>query len=315
MKDAAQARGMKGVRRISSPRCVVDWARSLRGAVRRSKRCGRCSVVGRLHRGGASPLAFLAIARVSTIGPTDQRFVALRRNIENKTLDGVKMSVFRTMPRAAAFCSGLLAFALAAPLDAAAQTPTNPSLNAQLLVGARQGDLAQVERVLAAGASPASRNRLGKTALILAAEKGNLAIVEAVLKAGADVNQASLEGVTPLMAASYAGASSVVKRLLEAGAKTDARDRMNKPAMVYAAGQGSAGAIDALLASGIDVDTAYEHGLTALMWAAGQGQADAVRLLLARGAKRDLRDDRGLTAAEIARQTNHVDVAEAIVKP
>ena len=67
--------------------------------------------------------------------------------------------------------------------------------------------------------------------------------------------------------------------------------------------------------SGIDVDAAYEHGLTALMWAAGQGQADAVRLLLARGAKRDLRDDRGLTAAEIARQTNHVDVAEAIAKP
>ena len=51
------------------------------------------------------------------------------------------------------------------------------------------------------------------------------------------------------------------------------------------------------------------------MWAAGQGQADAVRLLLERGAKRDLRDDRGLTAAEIARQTNHDDVAEAIAKP
>jgi ankyrin repeat protein len=51
------------------------------------------------------------------------------------------------------------------------------------------------------------------------------------------------------------------------------------------------------------------------MWAAGQGQADSVRLLLARGAKRDLRDDRGLTAAEIARQTNHVDLADAIARP
>jgi ankyrin repeat protein len=265
--------------------------------------------------GRQSPLAFLTIARVSTIGLTDQRFVALRRSIRNNTLDGVMMDVSRTGPRAAVLCSGLLAFALAAPFDAAAQTPSNPSLNAQLLVGARQGDLAQVERVLAAGASPASRNRLGKTALILAAEKGNLAIVEAVMKAGADVNQASLEGVTPLMAASYAGAAPVVKRLLEAGAKTDARDRMNKPAMVYAAGQGDAATVDALLSSGIDVDVAYEHGLTALMWAAGQGQADAVRLLLARGAKRDLRDDRGLTAAEIARQTNHVDVADAIARP
>ena len=70
-----------------------------------------------------------------------------------------------------------------------------------------------------------------------------------------------------------------------------------------------------LLASGIDVNATYEHDLTALMWAAGQGQADAVRLLLERGAQRDLRDDRGLTAAEIARQTNHAEIAEAIAKP
>jgi ankyrin repeat protein len=51
------------------------------------------------------------------------------------------------------------------------------------------------------------------------------------------------------------------------------------------------------------------------MWAAGQGQADAVRLLLERGAERDLRDDRGLTAAEIARQTNHNDIAETFARP
>ena len=73
---------------------------------------------------------------------------------------------------------------LAASTCALAQAASNPSLNAQLLVGARQGDLAQVERVLAAGASPSSRNRIGKTALLIAAEKGNLAIVEAMLRRG-----------------------------------------------------------------------------------------------------------------------------------
>src|SRR5215218_2737614 len=99
------------------------------------------------------------------------------------------MTVARIGPYAAVLCSGLLAIALATPLDAAAQASSNPSLNAQLLVGARQGDLAQVERVLGAGASPVSRNRLGKTALILASEKGNLAIVDAMLKGGADVDQ------------------------------------------------------------------------------------------------------------------------------
>jgi ankyrin repeat protein len=202
--------------------------------------------------------------------------------------------------------------ALGAPGFAHAQAESNPSLNAQLLVAARQGNLAQVERALDAGAAPGSRNRLGKTALLLAAEKGNLPIVETMLKRGADVNQASLEGVTPLMAASYVGAAPVVQQLLAAGARTDLRDRMSKPAIVYAAGQGQAGAVDALLASGIDVNAAYEHQLTALMWAAGQGQLDTVKLLLERGARRDLRDDRGLTAAEIARQAGQSAVAAAL---
>jgi uncharacterized protein len=297
-----------------SPRLLCRLREGLAGATVNAR--GECG----LGRPSKSPTVFSA-GRVSRdCKGIDNRahclpIYSLRCSIRDEATDTMTIHVrppwfAGALPRAV-----LIAIALATSFGADAQAPTNPSLNAQLLVGARQGDLAQVERVLAAGAAPSSRNRLGKTALLLAAEKGNLAIVEAMLKSGADVDQASLEGVTPLMAASYAGAAPVVQRLLAAGAKTDVRDRMNKPAMVYAAGQGNAAAIDALLAAGIDVNAAYEHGLTALMWAAGQGQAEAVRLLLARGAQRDLRDDRGLTAAEIARQANHGDVAEAIAKP
>ena len=89
--------------------------------------------------------------------------------------------------------------------SASAQVTSHPNLSAQLLVSARQNDLAAVERVLANGAAPNARNRLGKTALLLAAEKGNVALAQRMLDAGADVNLASLEGVTPLMAASYGG--------------------------------------------------------------------------------------------------------------
>src|SRR6266446_2866114 len=76
---------------------------------------------------------------------------------------------------------------IAAP-PAHAQAPSNPNLNAQLLVGARQANIEQVERTLAQGAAPNSRNRLGKTALLIASEKGEAAIAERLLKAGADVN-------------------------------------------------------------------------------------------------------------------------------
>jgi ankyrin repeat protein len=175
-----------------------------------------------------------------------------------------------------------------------AQATTNPNLNAQLLVAARQGDLQAVQRALAQGAAVDSRNRLGKTPLLMAAEKGNEPLAALALRAGANVNVASLEGVTPLMAASYGGHAGVAKILL---------DRMHKPAIVYAAGMGRTEVVGLLLERGVPIDAAYEHQLTPLMWAAGQGQEATVRLLLARGAKTDLRDDRGLTAYDIAQQT------------
>ena len=48
---------------------------------------------------------------------------------------------------------------------AAGQAASNTSLNAQLLVAARQSDLAAVAQALDRGAAPNSRNRLGKTVL------------------------------------------------------------------------------------------------------------------------------------------------------
>ncbi|MEO7246330.1 MAG: ankyrin repeat domain-containing protein [Rubrivivax sp.] len=190
-----------------------------------------------------------------------------------------------------------------------AQAVTNPNLSAQLLVAARQGDLAQIERTLSQGAAPNARNRLGKTPLLIACEKGNEVMAARMLMAGADVNLASLERVTPLMAASYGGHATIVKRLLAAGAKTDPIDRMHKSALVYAAAQGHAAVVDQLIASGVDVDTVDEHRLTALMWAAGQGQADTVKLLVSRRARLELKDDRGLTALDIARATGNDSVA------
>src|SRR5262245_21721379 len=200
-------------------------------------------------------------------------------------------------------------WAFSAVVGAWGQATSNPNLNAQQLVAARNNDLPSVQRALADGAAPDSRNRLGKTALRMACEKGQAPLAAAMLRAGADVNLASLEGVTPLMAASYGGHAAIAGELLRAGARTDGSDRMHKSAWIYAAAQGHAEVVTLLLDAGVAVDAAGEHQLTALMWAAGQGHTDVVRLLLQRGARPDLRDDRGLSALEIARQTGHDDAA------
>ncbi|NBY33707.1 MAG: hypothetical protein EBQ68_06730, partial [Betaproteobacteria bacterium] len=47
------------------------------------------------------------------------------------------------------------------------QTESNPSVNAQLLVAARNTDAEAVKKSLDRGAAPNSRNRLGKTSLYI----------------------------------------------------------------------------------------------------------------------------------------------------
>ena len=103
---------------------------------------------------------------------------------------------------------------------AVAQTTTNEdlSVNARLLVAARDADAAGLERALASGASVNSRNRLGESALVILLKNNHVDIAQKILAAGADVNLAAVNGTTPLMAAAFNGQTAMVKQLLPAKA-------------------------------------------------------------------------------------------------
>ena len=73
--------------------------------------------------------------------------------------------------------------------------------NTDLHEAAQQGSEAQLQRLLAAGANPAVRNRLWRTPLHLAAAAGMVGAVEALLTYGAPVNARDYLGFTPLDAA------------------------------------------------------------------------------------------------------------------
>ena len=90
---------------------------------------------------------------------------------------------------------GALAMMLAA--NAAHAADSDLSVNARLLLAARNSEAAGVERALKSGAAVDSRNRLGETALLIALKKKNLAIAKTMLDAGADPNIAAVNGVTP----------------------------------------------------------------------------------------------------------------------
>jgi hypothetical protein len=65
---------------------VVDRGESRIGAEGVRSGRGRRFVIGRLDRDPARPVAFFAIARVSTFGLTDQRFVSLQCSIAQALL-------------------------------------------------------------------------------------------------------------------------------------------------------------------------------------------------------------------------------------
>ena len=214
------------------------------------------------------------------------------------------------------FSCRLLAFlfACSAGLSAPAwaQSESNPSVNAQLLVAARNTDLEAVKKSLDRGAAPNSRNRLGKTSLYIAIEKNRIDIARILIEAGVDVNLPSLEKATPLIAASYAGSLPFVDLLLQHGAKHEPTDRLHKSALVYAAGMGNTAVVERLLQAGAPIDQAPVDALTPLMWAAGQGHAETVKFLLAKGANKLLKDERNLTALDMAKEAKHALVVDLL---
>ena len=67
----------------------------------------------------------------------------------------------------------IVGFALSVLSPTAGAAEQDLSLNARLLLAARNGDAAGVERAMKAGASVNARNRLGETVLVVALKRGD----------------------------------------------------------------------------------------------------------------------------------------------
>ncbi|WP_310644997.1 ankyrin repeat domain-containing protein [Limnohabitans sp.] len=186
------------------------------------------------------------------------------------------------------------------------------NINGQFVMAARVGKVERVQALLDQGASVNSRDRNGDTPLNMAAAKGNADLVQALLKANADVNLANLSGVTPLMGAAFSANPQIFNALLAAGAKTEPLDRVKKNAATYAAAHGCTACLQDLVKAGTNVNAKLENDLTLLMWAAAYGQDETVRYLLSQGAEKEAKDNRGKSAVDLARDGNHLALAQLL---
>src|SRR5499426_533230 len=302
-------------------------------AVQARRSCRRRGIIGpvmwryhlpikRLARPSAIPLLAFALAGFSPVPPAQAADAAACRELERRhelakaDIASLQLNslLFAAVEKGCAPLARALLAAGASP-DARDRLGNRP-----LALAARSGQLELVDLLLEQGAPIDARNLAGSSALYLAAENDRLGIVRRLLDRGADANVAGRTGVTRLAAAAFKGNDRIVEQLLARGAAPDAMDATGKAPIVYAAALGFTPIVRRLLDAGVVATARYGNDLTSLMWAAGYadsaGVADAkevVALLIDRGVLVDAADDRGRTALMIAAEDGHAAIVELLI--
>ncbi|MBN1239634.1 MAG: ankyrin repeat domain-containing protein, partial [Gammaproteobacteria bacterium] len=196
------------------------------------------------------------------------------------------------------------------------------------------GDVAEVRRLLEAGADVSLANDYGATAMSLAAEVAHTGILELLLDAGADADSPNPEGQTALMAVARTGNVEAAQLLLDRGATVDARESWGgQTALMWASARRHPDMIELLVSHGADVDARSIHrdyprhvtaegrpknldsgGFTPLLYAARENCIACVDVLLESGADIDLPDPDGVSPLLLAIMNANWDLAQRLIE-
>ena len=146
--------------------------------------------------------------------------------------------------------------------------------------------------------------------LLHASEHGDVAEVNRLIAADADVNATDNNGWTALHRATgnFEIVIEIVKLLIAAGANVNAVNNNGNTALRFATWDGNAEVVKLLIAAGANVNAVNNYGVTALHLAAllEFKHAEVAKILLECGANPDIRDNEGNNAWDYARQTVNV---------
>lgn len=159
-----------------------------------------------------------------------------------------------------------------------------------LFSAARNGNVDEVKRLLAAGVKISAESKAGEQAIHYAAQNGNTEVVKVLLGAGAKVDTVDKNGYQPIhYAAQFGNNVDLVKTLLAAGAKVDAKTEQGfgSQPIHFAAQSGNAELVKILLAAGAKVDAKDNSSNTPFHYVMTKGDPELVKkILLAAGAKK-----------------------------
>jgi ankyrin repeat protein len=186
-----------------------------------------------------------------------------------------------------------------------------------LLGAAGRGDLAEVNRLIAAGADLEQRDGQRQTPLLLAVAGNHVAIAKALLAAGASPNAQAANQDTPWLLAGASGRTEIIAAMLPLKPDLSLRNRYGGNALIPACERAHVETVMLLLTSGIDVNHVNNLGWTCLLEIVilgdgGPRHREVARLVLDAGADANLADKDGVSPLQHARKRGQSEVARLI---
>ncbi len=201
-----------------------------------------------------------------------------------------------------------------AALPTSAQTPPSAADIAAydgLHAAAWTGDVAAIERLVAAGAAVDTRDGQGRTALHIAAHARQREAMRTLVRLGADPRALEAQRYDTVTIAAVADDTETMRVALAIGADPRAiTSPYDGTALIAAAHLGHDEIVRMLIDAGAPLDHVNNLAWTALIEAVilgdgGKRHERTVSHLVAAGARRDIGDRNGVTPLEMARQRGY----------
>ncbi len=189
-----------------------------------------------------------------------------------------------------------------------------------LHAAAHRGDIAAIERLIAAKTDINARDSYGRTPLHVAAYAGKTEAIRVLAKAGADMGALEKDRYDAVTIASVANNQEALRALLAAGASARlTTSRYDGTALIAAAHLGHHGVVKQLIAAGAPLDHVNNLHWTALIESivlgdGGPRHVETLKALIEAGASTRLADRNGNTPLRLAQMRGYRTMAEILEK-
>jgi len=216
-----------------------------------------------------------------------------------------------------------IVISLFAVLPVSAQiAPTDAELRAYsgLHAAAARGDLAEIERRIAAGENKAATDTRHRTPLHVAALQKNHDAARLLMKLGADPNTLEIDRYDIITIASVANDVPMLKIAIDGGGNPRAiTSRYDGTALIAAAHLGHAEVVRVLIAANAPLDHVNNLNWTALIESivlgnGGKNYTDTLRALVEAGANVNIPDGSGSTPLKLAKNRGYNEMVAILEK-